>query len=144
MSSRELLKAIGEIDERFIDEAAEVISAAKPAARRVRRRRWVAAAACLIVAAGIGVMTLPQFFLAGNKAATDTKGYSINNAGNYNPAPEKSLYDRGTAMEEVQASDLNTVIDSIVDSGSGPMTIPEDMVFRDAPRSLWLMTLSGR
>ena len=34
MSSRQLLKAIGEIDDRFIDEAAEVRTAARPAARR--------------------------------------------------------------------------------------------------------------
>ena len=144
MSSRELLKAIGEIDERFIDEAAEVISAAKPAARRVRRRRWVAAAACLIVAAGIGVMTLPQIFMSGSKAATDTNNYSINTSGNYTSAPEKSLEVREPVMEDAQALDVHTATDSIANSGAGPRTIPEDMVFRDAPRSLWLMTLSGR
>ena len=156
MSSRELLKAIGEIDDRFIDEAAEVISAARPAARRMRRRKWIALAACLLVAVGIGVMSLPAVFRSGNKADASSRG------------PSKSV---DTASESFTAGNSSVVInsDKILEDdvrweqntedgrSADPVSaepvaahVPEKdrpeepAVMRDAARALWYLTINGR
>ena len=160
MSSRELLKAIGEIDDRFIEEAAESYSAAKPAARRMRRRRWVTAAACLIIAAGIGVISLPKVFLAGSKASSKSSSFSSDSLPRYIPQAEKAINTMDMMSEELQLTDADgsgypgsTYL--IVTGGSAassnahgslekPAGMPESNVFRDAPKALWQETVTGR
>ena len=61
MKSLDLLRAVGQIDEKYIDEADALQEiSVQPAsgsrsARAARRRRFAAAAACLVVVAGAGV-----------------------------------------------------------------------------------------
>ena len=165
MSSRQLLKAIGEIDDRFIDEAAEVSTAAKTAARRIRRRRWIAAAACLIVAAGIGVMSLPQIFTGANKASAENasasrpSNYSLDGYRPDSITPDKAAESRDLMAEDTQITAGQSFENqfsnygenqnaSVRPSGTEAVVIdvmfPDDMNFTDAARVLWLKTVTGR
>lgn len=158
MNSRELLKAIGEIDDRFIDEAAESYSAAKPAARRVRRRGWAAAAACLIVACGVGITVIPGTFRAANKASSNDMPYSMNSSGSYggrgsaDGSSAPAMEDRpATVMNEADQSfqividsvNAETVMGNAKSAGTGILK-QEGTVKRDAAKALWHLTVIGR
>ena len=169
MSSRELLKAIGEIDERFIDEAAESYSAAKPAARRVSRRGWVAAAACFIVACGVGITVIPGTFRSANKASSNDMQYSMNSSQNYgirNTAPASP----DGVMEDTVPSLIEDAVPSIAQAsaetaGNSQFDLhlkaagrysmiskaveddhlhPGSIIQRDAAKALWHLTVIGR
>ena len=172
MSSRQLLKAIGEIDDRFIDEAAEVRSAARPAARRNRRRGWAAAAACLIVAAGVSVTVLPGMLGGAGKAASenaatvDSSHFSLDDKNAGSAAPDKSLNVRESDVQNWQHEDSVSLTEPQAvseNAGQNDWTYlivrggnagadgtkdgqekPDSNVFRDAPRTLWHETVSGR
>ncbi len=158
MSSRELLKAIGEIDDRFIDEAAESYSAAKPAARRARRRGWAAAAACLIVACGVGITVIPGTFRSANKASPNDMQYSMNSSGSYgiresaDGSPAQAMEDRSSAAMNEADQSFQLVIDSIstgtvmgnAKSAGAGILKQEETVKRDAAKALWHLTVIGR
>ena len=148
MSSRELLKAIGEIDDRFIDEAAEAFSAAKPAARRVRRRGWVAAAACLAVAVGVGVVSLPGLLGSASKASDTnmapernyaSESYSTGNASSVK-SPE------GNGQTQLSSEAIHEDAFDVIDAGLPDLSAEDlaSMLEEDAVRALWHITVNGR
>ena len=124
MTDKVLLKAIGEIDEKFIDEAAEYMPAAQ-AARRRRARRASLLAACLAVAVGVtAAIGLPGDRQQDGSAQ---KG-SI---------PQLEMFD----MEE--GKDLNYVPNPAY---SVPETDPakyiaKPLLSEDPARDLWLSTI---
>ena len=147
MRSRQLLKAIGEIDDRFIDEAAEVRTAARPAARRNRRRGLAAAAACLLVAAGVSFTVLPGMLGGANKASPEntaagsTSHFDLDDNRAGSPAPEQSLNVKDAFTQDAQYEESLQIAKP--GAGSDIVTRRQE-VFRDAPRALWHETVNGR
>ena len=125
MKDMDLLKAVGQIDDKFIEEAdeaqaaqiielctAEDTSAGRSIRRAERRRRWVSVAASLAVVVAIGALiatgSLGGF---GGAASKNDRMYSRNTApaNNSMPMPEAN-----TAFDESEApgSDKETLSES--------------------------------
>ncbi|MBQ9891464.1 MAG: hypothetical protein IJM39_08655 [Firmicutes bacterium] len=84
MKNLDLLKAVGQIDEKYIEEADEWKAAGQ---RMARRRRWISVAASLVVVAGIGAYAISggfssskEFNLRENDKAHSDTIYSNNTA----------------------------------------------------------------
>ena len=96
MKSRELLKAIGEIDDSFILEAEELGAAQVSRVQiRTRRRRIMSAAACVAVVVLAGIYGFTSGFGGLSRSAReDDRSYSVNSA-----APTVSPSDRAESAE---------------------------------------------
>ncbi len=97
MTDKDLLKAIGRIDDWFIEEAAESASAPQRVRRR-RARRTALLAACLAVAVGVTA----AIGLPGRNSSMPGSVPELNNA---SPAGNVAQYDRDTATVREDASD---------------------------------------
>ena len=151
MKNLDLLKAVGQIDEKYIEEAdeaqtaqvielraAETASTGRTARRAERRRRWVSVAASLAVVVAIGALiatgSLGGF---GGAASKNDRLYSRNTApaNNSMPMPEANTAfeeseapdsDKETLSESKSSLQIQSVSDG-VDSMKG--LIPEDFSF---------------
>ena len=84
MTAEAILSALGQVDERYIEEAAP---AAIPGKKR-RKMRWMPAAACLVVAIGIGVFLGSRSMIPEDAAHSPTPSGPANSS-----APSDAVQD---------------------------------------------------
>ena len=160
MTDLKLLKSIGEIDDRFIDEAAEYMSAAQNRRRRSARRAALLAA-CLAVAVGVVALVKPPESKASNDLG-QKDALSQNIAKNDSVPGNKGLVLRNDSaltsddamLEESSGTkkNENANVDKLHDTAeqsypsSNPSKVRHDsgkgfVLVEDPVRSLWYITI---
>ncbi len=155
MNSRELLKAIGGIDDKFIEEAAQAAPAVKRPLKRTFARAGIAAA-CLALVLGLGIYTKP---FGGSRTKNGLASNSTNTS--YNISSDDGLSTEGAALPEqdkVQHSGSRPIqhieyellggavtvdnaadpLNSFYPPGGFDIPIPSS---KDMTRALWLFTI---
>ena len=151
MTDKDLLKAIGRIDDWFIEEAAESASAPQRVRRR-RARRTALLAACLAVAVGVTA----AIGLPGRNSSMPGSVPELKNA---SPAGNVAQFDRdpATVQEDSMAApgdprETDQAVKGLVPSknmsdGSAPSGLHQDVKVlkhlqkTDAVRELWYLSI---
>jgi len=139
MNSRELLKAIGGIDDKFIEEAAQAAPAVKRPLKRTFARAGIAAA-CLALVLGLGIYTRPfgggssKNALSSNTAYGGPRVTEQNNTKKPTQHLEYELIDAS-----VREDGVPDPLSSFHSPGDPDLSIPR---VKDAARDLWILTIS--
>ena len=122
MKNLDLLKAVGQIDEKYIEEADEgqVTDLRKDASvfpeRAARRRRWISVAASLVVVVGIGAYAIsggfafPKGSASRDTIASNNTAMSIPEATDKQSLPSKSVTDGDISFENKESAVSELVV----------------------------------
>lgn len=144
MNSRELLKAIGGIDDKFIEEAVQAAPAVKRPLKRTFARAGIAVA-CLALVLGLGIYTRPFSGGSSKSAPSSNTAYGGPRVTEQNNTKKPTLhleyeqYDASVHDASVKEDGVSDALSSFHSPGDPDLSIPR---VKDAARDLWILTIS--